>query len=123
MDEDGGSQWADEDGPQLRQTPALLELNWSRCQIDLEVDGLFVCTENHVFKLIMTRPCLGGQLSAVRSARPWIGLAPSTAESTAESTTEAQMCQGGLVFKARRLLYHSTLGLRVIKKKRRESGS
>ena len=27
---------------------------------------------------------------------------------------------GGLVFKAHRLLYHSTLGLRVIKKKRRK---
>jgi len=30
-----------------------------------------------------------------------------------------QRFQGGLVFKAHRLLYHSTLGLRVIKKKRR----
>jgi len=28
--------------------------------------------------------------------------------------------RGGLVFKAHRLLYHSTLGLRVIKKKRRK---
>ena len=28
--------------------------------------------------------------------------------------------RGGLVFKVHRLLYHSTLGLRVIKKKRRE---
>jgi len=27
-------------------------------------------------------------------------------------------CQGGLVFKAHRLWYHSTLGLRVIKKKK-----
>jgi len=27
--------------------------------------------------------------------------------------------RGGLVFKAHRLLYHSTLGLRVIKKKKR----
>jgi len=31
--------------------------------------------------------------------------------------------RGGLVFKAHRLVYHSTLGLRVIKKqRRRESG-
>ena len=30
-----------------------------------------------------------------------------------------QWFRGGLVFKAHRLLYHSTLGLRVIKKKRR----
>ena len=29
---------------------------------------------------------------------------------------------GGLVFKAHRLLYHSTLGLRVIKKKKKGSG-
>jgi len=28
-----------------------------------------------------------------------------------------QLLQGGLVFKAHRLLYHSTLGLRVMKKK------
>jgi len=31
----------------------------------------------------------------------------------------AQRFRGGLVFKAHRLLYHSTLGLRVIKKKRK----
>jgi len=31
-----------------------------------------------------------------------------------------QRFRGGLVFKALRLLYHSTLGLRVIKKKKRE---
>jgi len=30
----------------------------------------------------------------------------------------AQRFRGGLVFKAHRLLYHSTLGLRVIKKKK-----
>jgi len=30
--------------------------------------------------------------------------------------------RGGLVFKAHRLFYHSTLGLRVIKKKRRRLG-
>ena len=34
-------------------------------------------------------------------------------------TTTSQKCGGGLVFKARRLVYHSTLGLRVIKKKKR----
>ena len=31
--------------------------------------------------------------------------------------------QGGLVFKAHRLLYHSTLGLRVIKKKNKIRGA
>ena len=30
--------------------------------------------------------------------------------------------RGGLVFKARRLFYHSTLGLRVIKKKKTRAG-
>ena len=30
--------------------------------------------------------------------------------------------RGGLVFKAQRLLYHSTLGLRVIKKKKKRVG-
>ena len=33
--------------------------------------------------------------------------------------TKAVTLPGGLVFQAQRLLYHSTLGLRVIKKKRR----
>ena len=33
-----------------------------------------------------------------------------------------QRFRGGLVFKAHRLFYHSTLGLRVIKKKRRVEG-
>ena len=31
--------------------------------------------------------------------------------------------QGGLVLKVHRLLYHSTLGLRVIKKKKRVGGT
>ena len=31
------------------------------------------------------------------------------------------VCRGGLVFKAHRLVYHSTLGLRVIKKKKKRS--
>jgi len=35
--------------------------------------------------------------------------------------SNVQRFRGGLVFKAHRLVYHSTLGLRVIKKKRRES--
>ena len=35
------------------------------------------------------------------------------------SRRNVQRFQGGLVFKAHRLLYHSTLGLSVIKKKRR----
>ena len=32
---------------------------------------------------------------------------------------EVQWFRGGIVFKAHRRLYHSTLGLRVIKKKKR----
>ena len=35
-------------------------------------------------------------------------------------TKRVQRFRGGLVFKAHRLLYHSTLGLRVIKKKKEE---
>jgi len=36
-------------------------------------------------------------------------------------TTPIRTCPpGGLVFKAHRLVYHSTLGLRVIKKKKKE---
>ena len=35
-----------------------------------------------------------------------------------ESSGPVQRFRGGLVFKAHRLLYHSTLGLRVIKKKK-----
>jgi len=34
-------------------------------------------------------------------------------------TTNVQRFRGGLVFKAHRLLYHSTLGLKVLKKRRR----
>ena len=34
-----------------------------------------------------------------------------------------QRFRGGLVFKAHRLVYHSTLGLRVIKKKKKVEGS
>jgi len=37
--------------------------------------------------------------------------------------TEMQRFRGGLVFKAHRLLYHSTLGLRVIKKKKKKTRS
>jgi len=33
-----------------------------------------------------------------------------------------QRFRGGLVFKANRLLYHSTLGVRVIKKKKKRGG-
>ena len=32
-----------------------------------------------------------------------------------------ERCRGGLVFKAHRLVYHSTLGLRVIKKKKKSA--
>ena len=32
---------------------------------------------------------------------------------------DANLFRGGLLFKAHRLLYHSTLGLRVIKKKKK----
>jgi len=35
---------------------------------------------------------------------------------------KAQWFRGGLVFKAHRLVYHSTLGLRVVKKNLRDGG-
>ena len=37
------------------------------------------------------------------------------------STCNVKRFRGGLVFKAHRLLYHSTLGLRVIKKKKKSA--
>ena len=37
-----------------------------------------------------------------------------------EGEVNVQRFRGGLVFKAHRLLYHSTLGLRVIKMKKKE---
>jgi len=40
-----------------------------------------------------------------------------------EGNTYVQRFRGGLVLKAHRLFYHSTLGLRVIKKKRREGNN
>ena len=39
-------------------------------------------------------------------------------ERCAEELANVQRFRGGLVFKAHRLVYHSTLGLIVIKKKR-----
>ena len=39
---------------------------------------------------------------------------------TADPVADLVEFRGGLVFEAHRLLYHSTLGLRVIKKKKRE---
>jgi hypothetical protein len=56
----------------------------------------------------------------------WTGLAPWRFEfpfsGSPPSTFLLARCsyRGGLVFKARRLVYHSTLGLRVTKKKRRD---
>jgi len=44
------------------------------------------------------------------------------AERDAASLSDVQRFRGGLVFKAHRLLYHSTLGVRVIQKRRRRPG-
>ena len=41
------------------------------------------------------------------------------AETASVGALSAQNSRGGLVFKAHRRLYHSTLGLRVIKKKKK----
>jgi len=40
-------------------------------------------------------------------------------EGAAQRVAPVKRFRGGLVFKAHRLLYHSTLGLRVIKKKKK----
>jgi len=44
---------------------------------------------------------------------------PLGLELSNHTLTAVQRFRGGLVFETHRLLYHSTLGLRVIKKKRR----
>ena len=43
---------------------------------------------------------------------------PGTKSATDRVQINVQQYRGGLVFKAHRLVYHSTLGLRVIKKKK-----
>ena len=40
-----------------------------------------------------------------------------------ERTRDVKRFRGGLVFKAQRLWYHSTLGLTVIKKKKKKKGT
>ena len=60
--------------------------------------------------------------AGTRSWRPGTRTCPCSAAAALGSgpgLTPVQRFRGGLVFKAHRLLYHSTLGLRVIKKKRR----
>ena len=47
-------------------------------------------------------------------------VAAASSDSTKSTCRNVQQFRGGLVFTAQRLLYHSTLGLRVIKKKRME---
>ena len=55
---------------------------------------------------------------SVRASGLGSGL-PSLAPSRERMTRNVKWFRRGLVFKAHRLLYHSTLGLRVIKKKKR----
>ena len=45
----------------------------------------------------------------------WDTVPPSTLYSSQFNNKNVKRSRGGLVFKAHRLLYHSTLGLRVIK--------
>ena len=54
-------------------------------------------------------PSCQRSLDAVENLEKWggVGLVPNTAHAP----------RGGLAFKAHRLVYHSTLGLRVMKKK------
>jgi len=58
----------------------------------------------------------------VPASRSLLAVRPDSREREQLLGRNVQRFRGGLVFKAHRLLYHSTLGLRVItKKKKRES--
>ena len=61
----------------------------------------------------------------LRLDRSWSRMSqpPVTPPSSASSRSTASTCRfrGGLVYKAHRLLYHSTLGLRVITKKKKST--
>ena len=56
----------------------------------------------------------GGGCTSRMMRRP---TSPTVLESVPHRNESINACRGGLVFKAHRLLYRSTLGLRVIKKK------
>jgi len=46
-------------------------------------------------------------------------MVPSSLESGTDESARESRFRGWLIFKAHRLVYHSTLGLRVIKKKKK----
>ena len=62
--------------------------------------------------------------TSTRMLRPGSGVGRLTCAIFSELLIRnAERLRGGLVFKAHRLLYHSTLGSRVIKKKKKKSGT
>jgi len=58
---------------------------------------------------------------AMRVMESWVEVAPFPLAAAFTFTFNCRF-RDGLVFKAHRLLYHSTLGLRVIKKKKKKDG-
>jgi len=54
----------------------------------------------------------------MKKVRRTEGPVPNSAMCTSDTSTSHLRFRGGLVFEAHRLLYHSMLGLRVIKKKK-----
>ena len=80
--------------------------------------GVSVRVKGVVFR-VLGSGCWGPGLGfgfRVLGFRVWgLGL---TSRPSAASIGNVKRFRGGLVFKAHRLLYHSTLGLRVIKRKR-----
>jgi len=80
---------------------------------DVLVAEVLVGLATDTRKVNCVRKLAGGGGGGVRAAARIPRLDPQTRGSG------VQRFRGGLVFKAHRLLYHSALGLRVIKKKRR----
>jgi len=64
-------------------------------------------------------PAAGGACTGAPGSAAGAGADEKLREASSVSHQSALRFRGGLVFKAHRLLYHSTLGLRVIKKKKR----
>ena len=92
----GGGGWklgGEVSGLRVGSVLALIDLGWLRHSKHEDVDGRLNCTGDPACKRIMARRESVGQ--------SWV----------------SPRFRGGLVFKAHRLAYHSTLGLIVIKKK------
>ena len=76
--------------------------------------GLFVFASRSLFCKCLKNPLLLLNPGFVQNM-------PSRRWDIVAEDTKRQRFRGGLVLKAHRLLYHSTLGLKVIKKKKRQT--